>query len=76
MCKACIARLSFDSLTYSRSKILDQLEPMPRTLNISDFDIGIRNTGDLPNEGWIPGVPAKQPQIQVHLRKGRTCGLN
>ena len=57
MCKASIARLRLDSLTYSRSKILDQLEPMPRTLNISDFDICIRNTGDLPNEGWIPGRP-------------------
>ena len=54
MRKASIARLSLDPLANSRSKILDQLEPMPRTLNISDLDICIRNSGDLPYEGRVP----------------------
>ena len=82
MRKTRITRLSLDLLANRRSQILDYLEPMPRTLNIGDFDIRIRNAGDLPDESRIPGRPRDDLESKciyekvaraIEIGDGETC---
>ena len=50
MCKPGITRLRFHLPASSRAVILNQLQAMPRSLDVGNFDVRICDTGDIAND--------------------------